>query len=98
MFKKLPEPGVPGVTVLIDGEPVWAEVGESVAAVLLRQSAPASRSTAVHGTARAPFCMMGVCFDCLAIVDGAASTQACLVSVREGMRVQRQAGRPSLVP
>ena len=98
MFRKLNESGGPVLTLTIDGQAVSAEPGESVAAVLLRQPTAASRSTPVHGSPRAPYCMMGVCFDCLAIVDGAASTQSCLVTVREGMRVERQFGRWSVAP
>ena len=98
MFRKINDAVAPVLTVTVDGQAVAAEPGESVAAVLLRQPAPASRSTPVNGSPRAPFCMMGVCFDCLAIVDGAASTQTCLVSVCEGMRVERQFGRRSLTP
>jgi hypothetical protein len=93
MFKKLHEVPGPTLTIYIDGEAIEAESGESVAAVLVRQSAAASRTTPVLESPRAPFCMMGVCFDCLAIVDGAASTQSCLVPVRDGMRVERQFGR-----
>jgi predicted molibdopterin-dependent oxidoreductase YjgC len=96
MFKKLPEPGAVSLTLYIDGEAVEAHPGETVAAVLLRQQIPASRSTPVNQSPRAPFCMMGVCFDCLAVVDGAASTQTCLVTVQEGMRVARQFGRRSV--
>ena len=96
MFRKINDSGIPVVTLIVDGQAVSAEPGESVAAVLLRQPTPASRSSPVHGSPRAPFCMMGVCFDCLAIVDGAASTQTCLVTVRDGMRVQRQLGRQSV--
>jgi predicted molibdopterin-dependent oxidoreductase YjgC len=96
MFKKLHEPGANALTLYIDGQAVAAESGESVAGVLLRQPIPASRSTPVSESPRAPFCMMGVCFDCLAVVDGVASTQCCLVTVREGMRVERQFGRRSV--
>lgn len=98
MFRKLHETAPSTVTVYIDGKHVEAERGETVAAVLLRQQTPASRTTPVHGSPRAPFCMMGVCFDCLAIVDGEASTQSCLVTVQEGMRVERQFGRRSVMP
>lgn len=98
MFRQINDSPGPVLTLTVDGQAVTAQPGESVAAVLLRQSTPASRSTPVHGSPRAPFCMMGVCFDCLAIVDGAASTQSCLVMVREGMRVERQFGRRSLTP
>lgn len=97
MFRKLRDPNASMFTVYVDGEPVEAEHGETVAAVLLRQRSLTSRTTPVHESPRAPHCMMGVCFDCLAIVDGVASTQSCLVSVQEGMRVERQFGRRSVV-
>lgn len=96
MFRKLHEPGAGAVTIHIDGVPVAAEAGESVAAVLLRQAVLWSRTTPVSQSRRAPYCMMGVCFDCLAQVDGIASLQTCLTPVRDGMRVERQQGRRSL--
>ncbi|AKQ56956.1 (2Fe-2S)-binding protein [Bordetella hinzii] len=96
MFRKLHESGAASLTLTIDGQPVRAEPGESVAAVLLRQDTPASRSTPVNESPRAPYCMMGVCFECLAIIDGVASTQACMVPVRDGMRVERQHGKRSV--
>jgi predicted molibdopterin-dependent oxidoreductase YjgC len=36
--------------------------------------------------------MMGVCFDCLVEIDGVANRQACMIEVRDGMRVKRQLG------
>ncbi|WP_286505651.1 (2Fe-2S)-binding protein [Variovorax davisae] len=96
MFRKINDAVSPLLTLTVDGQAVTAEIGETVAAVLLRQPMSASRTTPVSGSPRAPFCMMGVCFDCLAIVDGASSTQSCLITVREGMRVERQYGRRSL--
>jgi aerobic-type carbon monoxide dehydrogenase small subunit (CoxS/CutS family) len=97
MFKKLNEPVKSALTIYIDGEPAEAELGETVAAVILRQRSVASRTTPVHESPRAPFCMMGVCFDCLVIVDGVASTQSCLVLVQQGMRIERQFGRRSVL-
>jgi hypothetical protein len=35
---------------------------------------------------------MGVCFDCLLVVDGAPNIRACMTWVRDGMRVSRQDG------
>ncbi|WP_082163501.1 (2Fe-2S)-binding protein [Caballeronia mineralivorans] len=98
MFRKLHDPGatVPALTLTIDGQTVSAEPGDSIAAVLLRLDPPFSRTTPVSGSPRTPYCMMGVCFECLASVDGVASTQTCLVQVREGMRVERQHGRRAL--
>jgi predicted molibdopterin-dependent oxidoreductase YjgC len=40
--------------------------------------------------------MMGVCFDCLMEIDGEANQQACMTTVRDGMRVARQRGAPKL--
>jgi predicted molibdopterin-dependent oxidoreductase YjgC len=34
--------------------------------------------------------MMGVCFDCLAEIDGVANRQSCMIEVRPGMRISRQ--------
>lgn len=96
MFRKLHDPGPATVTVHIDGLPVIAEAGESVAAVLLRQAEGWSRTTPVSQSRRAPYCMMGVCFECLVEVDGCGSVQGCLTPVQDGMRIVRQQGRRSL--
>ena len=98
MFHKLHDPRGEVLTIYIDGVPIAAEPNESIAAVLLRQAPLWSRTTPVSGTRRAPYCMMGVCFDCLATVDGVSSIQTCLVPIRDGMRVDRQRGRPCVTP
>lgn len=92
MFRKLHDPANP-VAVEIDGERVMAEAGESVAAVLMRQTEAWSRLTPVSGAKRAPYCMMGICFECLAEIDGTPSVQTCLTPVRDGMVVRRQHGK-----
>ncbi|MCV9937062.1 (2Fe-2S)-binding protein [Boseaceae bacterium BT-24-1] len=96
MFRKLHDPGPQAVTIFIDGRPVTAELGESVAAVLLRQQEGWSRTTPVSQSPRAPYCMMGVCFECLVEIDGQGSVQSCLTPVANGMHIARQQGRRSL--
>jgi predicted molibdopterin-dependent oxidoreductase YjgC len=96
MFRPLHDPGAEALTIFIDGQPVPAQPGETVAAVMLRQPSPVTRTTPVHGAPRAPYCMMGVCFECLAIVDGVASSQTCMTTVREGMKIERQHGKRSV--
>ena len=96
MFRTLHDPGPSAVTIHIDGRPVAAAPGETVAAVLLRQPEGWSRTTPVSQSPRAPYCMMGVCFECLVEIDGEGSVQGCLTPVREGMRIARQQGRRSL--
>jgi hypothetical protein len=36
--------------------------------------------------------MMGVCFDCLVVIDGVGNRQGCLVPLSEGMAVETQRG------
>ncbi|MDP9840396.1 putative molibdopterin-dependent oxidoreductase YjgC [Neorhizobium huautlense] len=95
MFKKIHDPSPNSVTVHVDGMPVCAEPGENAATVLLRQAELWVRTTPVSEKRRAPYCMMGVCFDCLALVDGAL-VQTCLAPVRDGMTIERQLGRRSV--
>lgn len=80
------------VTVTIEGQSVRVPVGESVAAAVLVHALDHTRITPISGAPRAPFCMMGVCFECLMEIDGVANRQACLVPVAEGMRIRRQHG------
>ena len=97
MFRRLHSAG-DSVTVWLDGEPIEGRAGESVAAALLAAGVRDFRSTPVSGAARGPWCMMGACFDCLVEIDGEANMQACMIPVREGMRIARQRGVREAVP
>jgi predicted molibdopterin-dependent oxidoreductase YjgC len=82
----------PGVTFSFDGRPLQAPAGCSVAAALLANGVSTFRTTPVSGAPRAPYCMMGACFDCLVEIDGEPNRQSCLVAVAPGMQVKTQAG------
>ena len=92
MFKRLGDTGAT-LTLTVDGKPIRARTGDSVAAAMLAAGIDRCRTTAVSGALRAPYCLMGVCFDCLVTIDGVGSRQACLVQVRDGMKVETQQGR-----
>jgi predicted molibdopterin-dependent oxidoreductase YjgC len=81
----------PQLTVSVDGDPVVAHAGETVATVLIAEGHHATRITG-GGESRGVFCGMGVCFDCLVVVDGVPNTRACMTFVAEGMDVRRQEG------
>jgi hypothetical protein len=51
----------------------------------------AFRSTP-NGSARGLYCGMGVCFDCVMIVDSIPNTRTCMAWVADGMIVERQSG------
>ncbi len=80
------------VTIHLDGEPVRAPLGDTLAAVLLARGTVATSVSAVTGAPRAPYCMIGSCFECLVEIDGLGQRQACLIAVRQGMRVRRARG------
>lgn len=90
MFARLPDLAGGGVPVTIDGASFTAREGDTVAAALLAAGLRAFRATAVSGAPRAPYCMMGACFECLVEIDGQANRQACLVLVAPGMRIRTQ--------
>jgi predicted molibdopterin-dependent oxidoreductase YjgC len=92
MFRRLPETGGASISFEVDGRRLDARPGDSVAAALLAAGQAICRTTPVTGTPRAPYCMMGVCFECLVTIDGVGNRQACLVRVAEGMKVETQAG------
>ena len=77
-------------TIFFDGEPIGCRVGETVAAALLAAGVCSTRVTPRLAAPRLPYCMMGVCFDCLMEIDGIGNRQACLTVVRDGMCVNRQ--------
>lgn len=91
MFRKLPDDGAATVTVVIDGRPQRVPATLSAAAAVLLHGGIA-RTTPVSGAPRAPYCMMGVCFDCLMEIDGVPNRQGCLVPVADGMSINRQRG------
>jgi D-hydroxyproline dehydrogenase subunit gamma len=92
MFKRLAERGAP-VAITVDGKSISARAGDTVASALLAAGIDHCRTTPVTGTPRAPYCLMGVCFDCLVTVDGVGSRQGCLMPVRQGMTVETQFGK-----
>ena len=96
MFRRLPEVSAAVVRLTVDGREVEAREGDTVAAALLAAGVTTCRTTPVSGAPRSPFCMMGVCFDCLVVVDGVGNRQGCLVPVRDGRAISIQRGKREL--
>ncbi len=96
MFRRLPDDTRPVVRLTVDGRDIEAREGDTVAAALLASGLDSCRTTPVSGAPRGPFCMMGVCFECLVTVDGVGNRQGCLTPVAEGMQVAIQRGKREL--
>lgn len=76
--------------IFFDGDPIETRRGVSVAAALLAAGISDFRSTPVDRVSRGPYCMMGICFDCLVVIDGQPNRQSCMTTVVPDMRIERQ--------
>ena len=84
------------VQITLQDQPHSVPAHLNVAAALLLCGYRQCRSTPVSGAARAPYCMMGVCFECLVEINGVPNQQACLMQVKNGMKVRWQDGKAAL--
>ena len=75
-----------------NGEKIDAITGQSVAAALLAANQRTLRKTRFNNNDRGVFCGIGVCFDCLVVIDGITNQRACLIEAKPGMKVQTQVG------
>ena len=90
MFRRLHDLDKRSVTIDFEGEFLKVGKHETVAAALLAAGPDYSRTTPVSRSPRLPFCMMGVCFDCLCIINGEPNRQACMTLVQQGMTIHPQ--------
>ena len=93
MFKRTDQDKRPTVQIFVDGTAIEARAGDTVSAALLASGRDVRRASAVSGVPRLPYCMMGVCFDCLVTIDGVGNRQGCLVPVTAGMQIEIQKGK-----
>ncbi|MBB5213970.1 (2Fe-2S)-binding protein [Parapusillimonas granuli] len=76
----------PKVELDVDGTTVTVAQDRTLAIALLEAGYHATRRNH-RGEPCAPYCLMGVCFECLVQVDGVDNVQSCQVRVRAGMKV-----------
>ncbi|MEU4668048.1 (2Fe-2S)-binding protein [Amycolatopsis sp. NPDC023774] len=74
------------------GQEIVAEPGQSVGAALIAAGHRSWRKTRLDGAPRGVFCGIGVCFDCLVVVNGKPGRRACLTEVRPGDVIEPQEG------
>ena len=73
-----------------EGRQITARAGDTIAAALIAAGETTTRASVVSGAPRGPFCMMGVCYECLVEIDGVPNRQACMIEVEPAMTVRRQ--------
>ena len=90
MFRYLDEQAV-AISFTFDGQRLDARKGDNLAAALLAAGVRSTRQTPVSGQQRAPFCMMGACYDCIVEING-ETVQACMTTVEDGLDVRKVRG------
>lgn len=78
------------VSIVVDGSVIEGVQGQTIAGVLLGAGRTSWRSTARGGRPRGVFCGIGVCFDCIATVNGVPDVRLCQREARDGDVVTAQ--------
>lgn len=80
------------VEFTFDGRRVVGSEGDTIAMALWACGQRTLRRSSRDGAPRGVVCNMGICYECMVVVDG-ATVRACTTLVRDGMRVAT-GGRP----
>jgi aerobic-type carbon monoxide dehydrogenase small subunit (CoxS/CutS family) len=72
------------INFIFNGSKYTGESGQSIAAALISQGQRVLRTTRFDETPRSIFCGIGICFDCVVVVNGIANQRSCLVEITEG--------------
>jgi predicted molibdopterin-dependent oxidoreductase YjgC len=76
------------VKIIVDGRPIDAYEGETVAAAMLAAGIYTFRQSRKYKEPRSLSCGMGSCMECIVTVDGANSLRACMTPVADGMLIE----------
>lgn len=80
------------VRITVDGAPLTAREGETIAAAMLAAGLRVNRMTKKLNEPRGLFCGIGQCTDCVMVVNGVPNIRTCVTAVADGMTVQTQVG------
>ena len=76
----------------VDGEKLTAYEGETIAAALLAAGKRTCRTTRDRKHPRGVYCGIGLCHECMMVIDGVPNTRACQTLASPGCRVETQEG------
>jgi sarcosine oxidase subunit alpha len=81
---------------LLDGRDVDGFVGDTVASAMAAAGVVVTGRSFKYHRPRGLFCMTGACANCMVRIDGVPNLRACQTELKNGMRVERQNGIPSV--
>lgn len=76
------------VNITVDGNPIEAYQGETVAAAMLAAGIRTFHLSHKHKQPRSLYCGMGICFECLVTINGVHAQRACVTMVEDGMQIE----------
>jgi predicted molibdopterin-dependent oxidoreductase YjgC len=76
-------------TILVDDRSVPYRASDTVASCLMRAGILLTRRS-LRGEARGVFCGIGVCNDCLIVVNGQRNARSCQIEPQPGLVVRMQ--------
>ena len=79
------------ITFTFNGQEFSCESGQSIAAALIAANNRELRTTRFENQPRSIFCGIGICYDCVVVIDGVANQRSCLVIAKPGMKVESSA-------
>jgi len=85
-------PLVPGrkVGFTFEGRKLYGFEGEPVAAALMASGIRVLRRTRLRGEPRGVFCAIGLCTDCMVVVNGVPNVRTCVTPLEAGMEIRIQ--------
>ncbi|GAA2042924.1 hypothetical protein GCM10009819_31800 [Agromyces tropicus] len=78
------------IEIHLDGQPIGGTAGQTLAGVLIAAGRPSWRRSSGRDEPRGMFCGIGVCFDCIAEVNGERDVRLCRRRAVDGDRVVTQ--------
>ncbi len=80
------------VKITVNGVVITAIEGEPIVSALIAAGIMTFRETRVLKEPRGYFCGIGLCSDCMMVVDGVPNVRTCITPVRDGMTIETQLG------
>ncbi len=75
--------------IYVDGQPVQAIMGQSIAEAMLSSGLKTCRKTKSQ-TPRGVFCAVGVCYECRMVVDGIPNVRTCITAAMPESKIMIQ--------
>jgi sarcosine oxidase, subunit alpha len=80
------------VEITVDEKKITAYEGETIAGALIAAGIRTFNYSSKAQNPRSIYCGIGLCYNCIMIVDGVPNTKTCQTLVKDGCTIQTQKG------